>query len=314
MSRRHAWLWWLLGGAGLVLASRLAFRFPWEETVAALEGVRWPLLGAALLLNLLSPFVKGWAWHVLLGRVAPHRFWMAQEANLIGTAVNSLSVGVSGEAARIALIVKQDRVPVRAAALSVVSTRAVEALGLALFVVLAPFALELPAGLRGLQLGGAVALATALLLMRFRGWMGLVRRLPRPVRAAAAELAEMGWGTRLVGPTLLALASWVTEWYVYHLALLATHLPVSYAASFTALIAANLGGVLRVTPANVGVMQAAIVGALLPFGIAAEDAVAGGVALQAIEVLPILALALVAVGRSGLQRLMRDSAELQRAA
>ncbi len=180
--------------------------------------------------------------------------------------------------------------------------------------MLAPFAVELPAGLRGLQLGGAVALATALLLMRFRGWMGLVRRLPRPVRAAAAELAEMGWGTRLVGPTLLALASWVTEWYVYHLALRATHLPVSYAASFTALIAANLGGVLRVTPANVGVMQAAIVGALLPFGIAAEDAVAGGVALQAIEVLPILALALVAVGRSGLQRLMAESAELQRAA
>jgi len=62
------------------------------------------------------------------------------------------------------------------------------------------------------------------------------------------------------------------------------------------------------------VMQAAIVGALLPFGIAAEDAVAGGVALQAIEVLPILALALVAVGRSGLQRLMAESAELQRAA
>ena len=160
MSRRHAWVWWLVGGAGLILTSRLVFRFPWEETLAALEGVSWPLLGAALLLNLLSPFAKGWAWHVLLGRVAPHRFWMAQEANLIGTAVNSLSVGVSGEAARIALIVKQDRVPVRAAALSVVGTRAVEALGLALFVVLAPFALELPAGLRGLQLGGAVALAT----------------------------------------------------------------------------------------------------------------------------------------------------------
>src|SRR3989442_9428132 len=165
---------------------------------------------------------------------------MAQEANLIGTAVNSLSVGVSGEAARIALIVKQDRVPVRAAALSVVGTRAVEALGLALFVVLAPFALELPAGLRGLQLGGAVALATALVLMRFSGWMGLVRRLPRPVRAAASELAEMGWGTRLVGLTLLAPASWVTEWDRFHLPLFAPHVPLRYAPSFTAPLPANL--------------------------------------------------------------------------
>jgi len=42
--------------------------------------------------------------------------------------------------------------------------------------------------------------------------------------------------------------------------------------------------------------------------------VSGGVALQAIEVVPSLALALVAVGRSGLQRLMAESAELQRAA
>src|SRR5438034_6398399 len=46
----------------------------------------------------------------------------------------------------------------------------------------------------------------------------------------------------------------------------ATHVPVSLAASFTALIAANLSGLLRPTPANVGVTQAALVVGLLPFG------------------------------------------------
>ncbi len=79
---------------------------------------------------------------------------------------------------------------------------------------------------------------------------------------------------------------------------------MTYAASFTALIAANVGGLLRVTPANVGVMQAALVGALVPFGVSAEQAIAGGVALQAIEVLPVLAIALAFAGRAGLARLI----------
>ena len=64
----------------------------------------------------------------------------------------------------------------------------------------------------------------------------------------------------------------------------------------------NVGGLIRVAPGNVGVLQAAMVGALLPFGIAAEQAVAGGLALQAIEVLPVLALALAVAGRAGLAR------------
>ena len=121
----------------------------------------------------------------------------------------------------------------------------------------------------------------------------------------------MSWGGRLIGPTALALLSWAAEWGVYHLTLRAVHIPVSYAASFTALIAVNLGGVIRITPANIGVMQAAMIGALLPFGIAADQAVAGGVALQAIEVLPILALALAIAGWRGLKRLVAEAAEAQ---
>jgi hypothetical protein len=67
--------------------------------------------------------------------------------------------------------------------------------------------------------------------------------------------------------------------------------------------------VVRITPANIGVMQAAMVGALLPFGIAADQAVAGGLALQAIEVVPILAIALGVAGWAGLKRLLAQAAE-----
>ena len=307
-------MWWLLGLVGLALALRVALHFPWRATGAALVGVNGWLLLAALLVNLASPVAKAWGWHVLLGAVAPNRWWVAQEANLIGTAVNIVGVGVSGEAARVSLLVRRDHVPVRAAVLSVVGARVVEALGLALFVVLAPLALDLPPALRGLQIGGGALLLTILVMARFRVWGRLVARLPRSIRAGAMELAQMGWGGRLIAPTALALVNWVAQWGSYYLVLRATHIAAPPAASFTALIAVNLGGIVRFTPANVGVMQAAMAGALLPFGIAAEHGVAAGLALQAIQVLPILAFGLAIAGRSGLKRLLAEERDLARAA
>ena len=303
-------VWWTAGIGTVIVACVLFFRFPWKHTAEILAEVNTGLLAGALLINLLSPFAKGWAWHLLLEPVAHNRWWVAQEANLIGTAVNSLAAGVAGEAVRISMVMQRDAVPFRPALLSVVWSRVVEGLGLALFLVLAPFALHLSRTLRGLQIGAGVALVAVLALSRFRAWEGLIARLPAAMRGSAAELAAMSWGGRLIGPTAFTLVSWAAEWATYHLSLRAVHIPVSYAASFTALIAVNIGGVVRITPANVGVMQAAIVGALLPFGVAADQAVAGGLALQAIEVLPILALALAVAGRTGLKRFMADAGHL----
>jgi len=290
-----------------VLGSILVFRFPWERTLAALEEVNVTLLVMATLINLLSPMAKGWAWHLLLGAVSRNRWWIAQEANLVGTAVNSVAAGVTGEAARVSIIARRDAVPVRAAVLSIVWSRGVEALGLTLFLVLAPIVLDLPATLRGLQIGAAVAIGAVFLVARFRGWEGLIERLPEALRASATEFAAMSSGGRLIAPTALALLSWAAEWATYHLTLHAVHLPVSYAASFTALIAVNVGGLVRITPGNVGVLQAAMVGALLPFGIAADQAVAAGFALQAIEVIPVLALAAAVAGRAGVASLVAGS-------
>ncbi len=308
------WMWWLLGLVGLALALRVAVHFPWRDTGAALAGVNGWLLLAALVVNLASPVAKAWGWHLLLAAVAPNRWWVAQEANLVGTAVNIVGVGVSGEAARVSLLVQRDQVPVRAAVLSVVGARVVEALGLALFVVVAPLALELPPALRGLQMGGGFLLLTILVMARFRVWGRLVARLPKSLRAGATELAQMGWGGRLIAPTGLAMVNWAAQWGSYYLVLRATHIDARPAASFTALIAVNLGGIIRFTPANVGVMQAAMAGALIPFGIAAERGVAAGLALQAIQVLPILAFALAVAGRSGLKRLLAEEHDRAEAA
>jgi phosphatidylinositol alpha-mannosyltransferase len=300
--RWHRW-WWSLGICGTLLALAALARFPWKEMIAALAGANaWLLLFAALV-NLLSPFFKGCGWYVLLRRIAPCRWRIAQEANLIGSAVTSLSVGVTGEAARIGLVIERDGVPASAAILSVAVTRLSEGLALACFVMLAPLRLEIPPQLRAIQLGGAIAIAAlAVVLMsgNSRTWKGMAERSPVAIHRILQQLAIIGGGRRLLAPIAFGFGSWMVEWFVYRAVLVATLGQASYSAAFTALIATNLSGLLRLTPANVGVFQATMVAALLPFGVPVERAVAAGLALQAVHVLPVLALTGVVVQRARL--------------
>jgi uncharacterized membrane protein YbhN (UPF0104 family) len=106
----------------------------------------------------------------------------------------------------------------------------------------------------------------------------------------------LGW------PLLLSVVNWLGQWLTYQLVFVASGLPVPPVASFLALVASNAGLLLRLTPGNVGVMQGAIALVLLPFGIPADRAVVAGLVLQAVQVLPVLALALLLTGGHGLGR------------
>ncbi len=294
----HSWrrLAWLLGVVGVGFALKFFTGFPWRVTFAALLDADPWLLAIACVVNLSSLAAKGWGWHSILEPIAPHGWRVAQEANLVGSAVNDLSVAVAGEAARVHVMVQRGGVPVAAAVSSVVWTRLAEALALALFLVMAPSVLKLDAWLRVVQVGAGLGLTVVLLLGWARGWAWLADQLPAPLASRIAVLRTMGRGGRLFLPTLLALYNWAAQWATYHLVLRATHVPVSLAASFTALIVANLSGLFRPTPANVGVTQAALVVGLLPFGVAPERAVAAGLALQGLQVLPVLLLGAMVTG------------------
>src|SRR5439155_329886 len=109
---RWRWLWWPVGLVGAALALKFLAGFPWRVTVAALFAADPWLLAVALVVNLSSLAAKGWAWHLILKPVAPHGWRTAQEANLVGSAVNDLSVAVAGDAARVQLIAREAGGPV----------------------------------------------------------------------------------------------------------------------------------------------------------------------------------------------------------
>ena len=305
-SARWRWVGWFVALVAVGLALKFFTGFPWRVMFAAVLGANPWWLAVALVVNLSSLVAKGWGWHLILKPVAPHSWRAAQEANLVGAAVNDLSIAVAGEAARIHVIGQRAGVPLGVAASSVVWTRVAEALALAIFLVMAPSLLDLEPWLRALQVGVGLALVVVVLLAWARGWAWLADQLPAAVQARLEPLRTMGRGGRLLLPTLLGLYNWATQWATYHLVLRATGVPASLAASFTALIAANLSGILRPTPANVGVTQAALVVGLLPFGVAPEQAVAAGLVLQGLQVLPVLALGAMVTG----WRLLRLEAEL----
>jgi len=283
----------ILCGAALAL---FLGRFPWRDVPAVLARGSLVILCAAVAVNLGSIAAKGTAWYFLLRSATPCRWRAAQEANLLGAGMNTVSVTVMGETARVQDLVVRERLPVGTVAASVVRTRAVEALALAWFMLLAPAILTLPPLLHSLQITGG-GLMVALVAVAWSGKrVRLLELLPARVRMVLSSVTETGSAKTFLLALLFGLLNWIALWASYQLVLLAFEIRVPLAASFTALILTNLGGLFRLSPGNVGVTQAAMIVSLLPFGVHPPEGLAVGLALQAVQILPVLALAFLLFG------------------
>ncbi|HEU4699913.1 MAG TPA: lysylphosphatidylglycerol synthase transmembrane domain-containing protein [Gemmatimonadales bacterium] len=298
---RGVWLRLVLAILLVALAIRFARGYAWEETLDALRDASWPLLGLATVINLASLGAKGWAWHLLLLPYAPHRWRSAQVATFGGAAVNCVGVSVGGEAVRAHVLATRDRVPLGAVVGTIVVSRVVE--GLALVVFLAVVAGFLPPApwVRPVQLGLWALTAALLALTTLGAWSRLLARMPAWLRQALAPLAAEGAGRRLLAPLALDVVNWICEWLTFHYCLLATGIAVSPIVALTALVAANVGGILRLTPGNVGVIQGALLLALAPFDVDPQRGLAAGLALQAVQTIPVILFGVLVAGRPTLR-------------
>ncbi len=283
----------------VALAVRTLWVFPWQQTGQAVLSARYPLLAAALLVNLLSLVAKGCAWSLLLRPFGRHRLRTAIESTFVGSAMNSVSISVMGEAWRVQDLAQREKLPASTVTSSLVWSRVVEAAGLVTVVLMASAVVPLPTVLRDVVLGLGLATLTAAVLARLGRGKPWPAWVPVKLGVWLTSLTSVGAPRRMVLPFLLALFNWAVEWATFHFALLAVSPRVSLGASLVAMLATNLAGAARSTPANVGVFQVAIVAALAPFGVAPASAVAAGVLLQAIQVLPVLALAPVILAVRG---------------
>jgi uncharacterized membrane protein YbhN (UPF0104 family) len=303
-------LGWAVSLVIVVVGVRTLRQFPWEQTGGALLGTNVALLAAALLVNLGSLGVKGRAWQLLLQPVAPVSWWGAQRATLTGAAVTALSTGVVGEAARTRAILRSDGAPWDVAVASIVVLRLVEGIGFAVFLVVVALFIDLPAELRVPHVAAAATIVVGAAAVWFRGWGRWTSRLPARVRRGLELLSGLTAPRQLPAPVLLAVANWVFQWVTYDLTVRASHVHAPVAAALVALLVANVAGLVAVTPGNVGVFQAAIVVGLLPFGVPVQQGILVGLVLQAIQVLPVLALAVAVLGAHGLLQMRRQETAL----
>jgi uncharacterized membrane protein YbhN (UPF0104 family) len=295
--KRRRWLW-IVALVLVMAALHYAAKFPWADTWATLAGANWALLAVAGGINLLSLAAKAWAWQLLVRPFGPLTFRTAQSATFAGAAINAIGVAMSGEAGRIHLAATRDGVSVGLATRSVVACRIVEAAALGIFLIGVVAGVTSEHGWRLLG-GGIVLIGGALALLRWIPWL-------RPGRG---EGAAPGWSTaQLAAPLALNVGSWGLQWATYHWSIVATGAIVTPALSVLALVLSNVGGILRLTPGNVGVVQGAVVLGLRPAGIEASRAVAAGLALQAVQVLPVLAVGVALLGRHGMRELARRRA------
>jgi uncharacterized membrane protein YbhN (UPF0104 family) len=296
---RRAWLIAALSAIGLVMAVRFGLAFPWSATVNALADADPLLLAGAAGANIISLLAKGVVWYLLVRRVSPVRLATVQSATLVAAAVNSITVAGSGEAVRGQLLHDRDGVTYSAAFGSLVATRIVEAMGLVMLLALAFSAIRPAPGTLGWSVALlvlALALIGCVLIVSTRRW--------HPSIAGLVPERGLAW----IPLAFVAALNWGAQWIAYHWSIEATHVAITPAVSLTALVAANLAGILRLTPGNVGVIQGSIVLGLEVFKIPAAQALAGGLALQAVQVLPVLAIALAFVGARGFRQLASQRA------
>lgn len=307
-SRRTRWLLGFLVLASAPIAARFLVQFPWGHMLQAIGEADWLLLALAATVNLASLVAKGWAWHLLLEPGVPHRWRTAQQATFVGAAVNSVSISVSGEAARLQMLMARDAVPFGAALASIVWSRIVEAMALVLFLGVALLALPPMPLTRGLEYAVWALIFVALAGWRLGLWARVVTRLPERWRARVDLPNTQARRGQLVAPLALSTLNWVAQWLTFHWVIMATHVSTSLAVSGAALLTANIGGILRVTPGNVGVLQASLVVGMLAFGIASDQALAAGLVLQAVQTIPVLAIGVGLVGVGGLRRMFAKRA------
>lgn len=308
MSRR-AWIATILAVVTAACLVRFGMVFPWARTLEALADADWLLLAAAAAVNVLSLVAKAAAWSLLVRRAAPLRPWTAQVATFAGAAVSSVSVSVSGEMVRAQVAGGKDGIPFGMTISSLILSRIVEAVGLLVFLSLTFIALPPWPWARFAGFGFAIILAGAALAYRRAPWHRLRTGTLGQWRDTFTRLLASTNGRDLAGALALATASWLAQWATYHWSIAATHTPVTAAVSLSALVVANLAGILRLTPSNIGITQGSLILGMHLFGIAAATALAAGLALQAVQVLPILAIGLAIVGRRGFRQLAATASE-----
>jgi uncharacterized membrane protein YbhN (UPF0104 family) len=277
----------------------------------AFGAVRWEWVATAVLINLFSVAVRAQAWRVVIRQAVPEpwpRRRVVFAAFCVGLLGNAALPGRVGELARVAAVTRHlRRRPGTWATVvgTVFAHRLFDVVVAVSLVVYVLYAARIPEwAVPGLSIviGIGVGLLVAGVLLARRQHrpvsesLGAVRRLLRMARHGLTVLRRPA---PAVEALVLQLVGWTAQLFAVYTAFIAFHIDPSVQAAALVLVIVNLFTVFPFWPGNVGLLQAAVALALLPYGVAYAHGVVYGIGLQAIEVSVGVGLGLVFLAREG---------------
>lgn len=297
------------------VASVLAWRAPDLDVLGrAFTRVEWAWVAAAIGANLVSVLLRAHAWRVVLDRALPpprprrrHVF----SAFCVGLLGNAILPGRVGDVARAAVLTRH--VPHRSSNWPAIfgASFAHRLFDVPATVALVGYVLvtaRIPSwAVPGVEivLGVSLALFIAAVVVAWR-----YRRREHPATGALGRarrlwhMAVAGLGIlRAPGPAaataVLQVLGWTAQLVAIYFTFRAFQIEASMAAAGLVLLVASVALAFPLWPGSVGLFQAGVALALVPYGVAYQHGFAYGIGLQAIDVAVGVGLGLLFLAREG---------------
>jgi uncharacterized protein (TIRG00374 family) len=262
----------------------------------AFRAVEWEWVAVAVLINLFSVVVRAHAWNIVIKQAIlppwPRRRTVFS-AFCIGLLGNAALPGRVGELARVAVVTRHVRRRPGTWAIivgTVFAHRLFDVVAAVALVLLTLYVAPIPEWAQPV-LAVVIGVGLGLLLAGFL----LARRHHRPLSEELGafrrllHMARRGLTVlRRPAPALEALffqfVGWTAQLFAVYTTFLAFGIDPSVEAAALVLVVMNVVMIFPFWPGNVGLLQAAVAAALLPYGIGYGHGVLFGIGLQAIEV------------------------------
>jgi uncharacterized membrane protein YbhN (UPF0104 family) len=322
-ARRGAVLGLRIGAVGAV-GALLAWRVDWDAMGRLTETGAWPLLAAAAAVGLLAVPLKLVAWRATVAQVMPeagNRVSVRALAGplVIGAALNTLVPARAGELARVALarrsLARGGRPPsALALAGSIGSESLYSAMTWALLVAVVAAMAPVPGAAAMIGVGLAALWLALLIVALWAPARPPQREGERHGRAGLLRSMKDAWWSLLAGQRLIrqpgsllavlaaSLGAWIVQILSVMLVLAAFGMDhaVGLAGAALVVVVLSVAQFVPVLPGNIGVFQGAVALPLVTtYGIGADEAIVVATVLQAVQVLPLLALGVIAAFREG---------------
>lgn len=277
----------------------------------AFRAVEWRWVALAVLINLFSVVVRAQAWSIVIKQAIPPPWPRRRNvfaAFCIGLLGNAALPGRVGELARVAVVTRHvRRRPGTWATMvgTVFAHRLLDVVASVLLVLLTLYIAPIPdwaSPVLAVAIGVGLGLLLAGFLLARKHHRPLSQELGafrRVLHMARRGLTVLRRPAPAVQALCLQLLGWTAQLFAVFTTLLAFGIDPSIEAAALVLVVMNVVMIFPFWPGNIGLVQAAVAAALLPYGVSYPHGIVFGIGLQAIEASVGLGLGFLFLAREG---------------